>query len=133
MELINEVLSWSYIEPIPMVPHHKVPIRLQEIAATHDSLGIISDREFARVLLASPTITMVLPLICAHWAIVQGWAEPHYLQSFGLAPAGTVVVYTPRNRDELEICSSLLLAAYYLACKFCSAESGSSIVSGAAR
>ena len=85
------------------------------------------------MLLASPTIIMVLPLICAHWAIVQGWAEPHCLQAFGLAPAGTVVVYTPRNRDELEICSSLLLAAYHLACKFSSAKSGSTIVPGAAR
>jgi hypothetical protein len=24
----------------------------------------------------------------AHWAIVRGWAEPHYLRSFGLMPAG---------------------------------------------
>jgi hypothetical protein len=31
-----------------------------------------------------------LPLVCAHWAIVRGWAEPHYLTSFGLMPAGAV-------------------------------------------
>jgi hypothetical protein len=29
-------------------------------------------------------------LVCAHWAIVRGWAEPHYLTSFGLMPAGAV-------------------------------------------
>ena len=32
---------------------------------------------------------------------VRGWAEPHYLRSFGLMPAGAVLVYTPKNREEL--------------------------------
>ena len=30
--------------------------------------------------------------------------EPHYLASFGLMPAGAVVVYTPRDEQELEVC-----------------------------
>jgi hypothetical protein len=33
-------------------------------------------------------------------------------------PAGTVIVYTPRNREELEICYSLFFESYYFACKF---------------
>ena len=48
-------------------------------------------------------------------AIVQGWAEPHYLGSVGLMPAGTVVVYTPKNREELAICYSLFFAVYHSA------------------
>jgi hypothetical protein len=72
---------------------------------------------FAEVLLEAPTIVMVLPLESAHWAIVKEWAEPHYLQSFELVPAGTVVVYTPRNRAELEVCYSLLFESYHFACK----------------
>jgi hypothetical protein len=63
-----------------------------EIAATGDSSAFINGTEFARVLLASPTIILVLPLVPAHWAIVKRWVEPHYLQSFGLVPAGTVAV-----------------------------------------
>jgi hypothetical protein len=59
-----------------------------------------------------------LPLVSAHWAIVKGWAEPHYLQSFGLMPTGTVIVYTPRNREELEVCYSLFFESYYFACRF---------------
>ena len=43
-----------------------------------------------RILLEAPTIYLALPLVCAHWAIVRGWAEPHYLTSFGLMPAGAV-------------------------------------------
>jgi hypothetical protein len=75
----------------------------------------MSAREFARVLLGAPTIYLALPLVCAHWAIVRGWAEPHYLGSVGLLPAGTVVVYTPKNREELAICYSLFFAAYHSA------------------
>ena len=113
-QLLNDVLSWPYIEPVPGAPHHldKVSIRLQETAATDDFSPFISDTEFARVLLASPTIILVLPLVSAHWAIVTGWAEPHYLQSFGLLPAGTAVVYTPRDRAELEVCYSLFSNSY---------------------
>jgi hypothetical protein len=101
-------------------PHDldKVSIRLQEIAATADSSAFISDTEFARVLLESPTIILVLPLVSAHWAMVKGWAEPHHLQSFGLMPAGTLIVYTPRNREELEVCYSLFFESYYFACRF---------------
>jgi hypothetical protein len=70
------------------------------------------------VLLTAPTIIQVLPLACAHWAIGKGWAEPHYLHSFGLMPAGTVIVYTPRSREELEVCYYLFFESYYFACEF---------------
>src|SRR6201987_2860877 len=66
----------------------------------------------ARVLLVAPTIYLALPLECAHWAIVRGWAEPHYLGSFGLVPAGVVVIYTPKDREELSACYALFHAAY---------------------
>ena len=66
--------------------------------------AFITPREFARVLLGAPTIYLALPLVCAHWAIVRGWAEPHYLCSHGLMPAGALVVYTPRDQHELSIC-----------------------------
>ena len=117
-QLLNDILSWPYIEPTPSNQVDKVSIRLQEIAAIYDSSAFISRTEFARVLLAAPTIVLVLPLVCSHWAIVKGWAEPHYLQSFGLMPAGTVIVYTPTNKAELEVWYSLFFESYYFACKF---------------
>jgi hypothetical protein len=118
-QLFNDVLSWPRIESTSTCSNHfdKVSIRLKEIAATDDSSAFISGTEFARVLLASPTIILALPLVCAHWAIVKGWAEPHYLQSFGLMPAGTVIVYTPRDLVELEVCYSLFFESYHFACK----------------
>jgi hypothetical protein len=86
-------------------------------AYSNNSSAFIGGTEFARVLLASPTIVLVLPLVCAYWAIVKGWAEPHYLQAFGLVPAGTIIVYTPRTRVELTVCYSLFFESYHFACK----------------
>jgi hypothetical protein len=118
-QLVNDVLSWPHVESTPTSLNHldQVSIRLKELAATDDSSAFIAGTEFARVLLTSPTIILVLPLLCAHWAIVKGWAEPHYLQSFGLLPPGTVIVYTPRNREELKVCYSLFFESYHFGYK----------------
>ena len=68
------------------------------------------------------TPSSVRRLVCAHWAIVRGWAEPHYLTSYGLMPAGTVVVYTPRDEQELEVCYFLFSESYRSACGFLGQE-----------
>jgi hypothetical protein len=108
-QLVDDVLTWPYIESTPSLvrPPDTIPILLEEKATTSNSSAFISAREFARVLLGAPTICMALPLECAHWAIVRGWAEPHYLRSFGLMPPGAVLVYTPKNPEELAVCYSL--------------------------
>ncbi len=118
-QLVDEVLTWPYIESAePSVSRsNTIPIRLMKMAASSDPSAFITDREFARVLLGAPTIYLVLPLLCAHRAIVRGWAEPHYLGSQGLMPAGTVVVYTPKNVEELAVCSVLFSESYHLGCK----------------
>ena len=116
-ELVRDVLTWPHVEALAdsIDPPTAIPFRFQENAATLDSAPFISSREFARVLLGAPTIYLALPLECAHWAIVRGWAEPHYLGSFGLMPAGVVVVYTPKDQEELSVCYALFHAAYHSA------------------
>ena len=116
-QLVGDVLSWPYVEGLAdsSNPPTAIPFRFQENAATVDSAPFISTREFARVLLGAPTIYLALPLECAHWAIVKGWAEPHYMGSFGLLPAGVVLVYTPKDREELSACYTLFHAAYHSA------------------
>jgi hypothetical protein len=125
--LLEDVLSWPYIESArsSTTPRYIVRIRLQETAARSDPSAFIGTREFGRVVLASPTIVLALPLVCAHWAIVRGWAEPDYLRSFGLMPAGAVLLYTPKNRVELAVCYSLFSESYHFACKFLHEEAQS--------
>jgi hypothetical protein len=118
-QLVDDVLTWPHVESTPPASRlDTIPIRLEEAATTSNSSAFISTREFARVLLGAPTIYLALPLVSAHWAIVRGWAEPHYLRSFGLMPAGAVLVYTPKDPAELAVCYSLFAEAYNFACRF---------------
>ncbi|MBV8215160.1 MAG: hypothetical protein JOZ08_18285 [Verrucomicrobia bacterium] len=113
-QLTNTVLSWPYVEK--NLPNGRssntIPLRLEETAAGYNFAAFTSPREFGRVLTGAPTIYMALPLVCAHWAIVRGWAEPHFLSSHGLMPPGALVVYTPRDEHESSVCYSLFVAAY---------------------
>ena len=58
---------------------------------------------------------LALPLTSAHWAIVRGWAEPHFSGSFGFVPPGVMVVYTPRDEQEAAVFLSLFWISYNFA------------------
>ena len=116
-ELVEEVSAWPGIEasPLPVGGGGLVSFRVDEGLASDDLSNFISGTEFARVLFGAPTIYLTLPLSCAHWTIVRGWAEPHFSGSFGLIPPGVMVVYTPRDEIEMEVCRSLFLTSYNFA------------------
>jgi hypothetical protein len=124
-QLVRDVLTWPHIDATPssLNPPNTICFRLEETATNSDPSAFISAREFARVILGVPTIVLALPLQWAHWAIVRGWAEPHYLRSFGFMPAGAVILYTPKNREELDVCYFFFSESYRFACKSVSAES----------
>jgi hypothetical protein len=117
--LVDRVLNWAHVEPVQTTVDRPstIFVRLEESAIGSDSAAFITDREFGRILLAAPTIYLALPVIYAHRAVVRRWAEPHYLTSYGLMPSGTVVLYTPRDQAELEICSLFFWESYRYACK----------------
>jgi hypothetical protein len=112
--LVEDVIAWPDIEadPLPLGSADLVSLRVAEDVATGEPSVFISGREFGRVLFSAPTIYLTLPLSCAHWAIVRGWAEPHFSSSFGLIPPGVVVVYTPRDKHEAAVCRSLFWVSY---------------------
>lgn len=113
--LLEEVLTWPHVES---ANGQKVTsVRIAAIAAASDPSAFLTGREFARVLLGAPTIYLALPFECAHWAVFRGWAEPHYLRSYGMMPVSAVVVYTPRDQEELKVCSFLFSESYHFACK----------------
>jgi hypothetical protein len=116
-ELVQEVGAWSNVEagPFPIGSAEAVSFRVEEDLANDDLSIFITGREFGRVLFGAPTIYLTLPLSCAHRAVVRGWAEPHFYVSFGLVSPGVVVVYTPRDEEEMVICRSLLWMSYNFA------------------
>jgi hypothetical protein len=117
-QLVEKVLTWPQIESLDSVVNRRraISIRVKQIAAVADPSAFITGREFARVLLKAPTIYLALPFEAAHWAVFRGWAEPHYLRSYGLMPVSVFVVYTPRDKEELEVCSILFSESYRFAC-----------------
>ena len=112
--LVDEVIAWPDLEagPLPVGSTDQISLKIREEVATAEPSVFIAGREFARVLFGAPTIYLTLPLSCAHWAIIRGWAEPHFSSSFGLVPPGVMVVYTPRDEHEFVICRSLFQISY---------------------
>jgi hypothetical protein len=113
-DLVDEVITWPNIEagPLPVGSANLISFQVDEEVATGEPSFFIAGREFGRVLFGAPTIYLTLPLICAHRAVVRGWAEPHYSSGSGLVPPGVLVVYTPRDRRELAVCRSLFWISY---------------------
>jgi len=113
-DLIEEVAAWPGVEasPLPVGSSDLVSLRLDEEFAAGLASIFITDREFGRVLFGAPTIYLALPLSCVHWALVRGWAEPHFSSSFGLMPPGVMVIYTPRDEQEKAVCRSLFQRSY---------------------
>ncbi len=113
-ELLGEVATWRGVEAhfCPVGSGRLVSLRMNEDLATDDRSTFITGREFGRVLFGATTIYLTLPLSCAHWAIVRGWAEPHFSSAFGLVPPGVMVIYTPRDELEKAVCRSLFWTSY---------------------
>jgi hypothetical protein len=113
-DLVEEVVAWPAVEarPWPVGRGDLVSLRLLEGQATDERSIFITGTEFGRVLLGAPTIYLTLPLSWAHWAIVRGWAEPHFCSSFGLVPPGVMVLYTPRDEPEQAVCRALFRTSY---------------------
>ena len=112
-DLVEEVIAWPDIETGPLRSSADlISLQVDEDVASRDRSVFITGREFGRVLFSAPTIYLTLPLVCAHWAIVRGWAEPHLSSSCGLVPPGVMVVYTPREQYEVAVCRSLFWVSY---------------------
>ena len=111
--LISDVLAWPHIDSTTaFASQDSISVRVKEDAAIKDATTFITDTEFARIILTLPTIYLSLPLVWAHWAIVRGWAEPHHHRCLGTMPPGAVLIYTPKNREELAVCYFLFFQAY---------------------
>jgi hypothetical protein len=115
--LFSEVLIWPHVESTPPIVSYPdlISIHLKRTQDANSSLTTTAVKEFAKVYLEAPAIYLILPLVTAHWAILRGWAEPHYLASHGLMAAGTVLLYTPRDACELEVCRFHFSRAYQYA------------------
>ncbi|MGZ3425802.1 MAG: luciferase domain-containing protein [Polyangia bacterium] len=71
------------------------------------------EREFAHLHPARDgSLHMALPRRRAETAIASGWAELHPIARLGYLPQTVVMVFGPRNADELEVVWGLVLESY---------------------
>ena len=70
-------------------------------------------REFAHLHQPSDgSLHMVMPPRLVRQVLNRAWGEPHPVAEMGFIPLTTMMVYGPRDREELEVVWTLVKASY---------------------
>jgi hypothetical protein len=89
---------------------------LDEMVTPGPDEAFLVGREFAHLHpVPDQSLHLSLPPDLGERAIAAGWAELHLLAQRGAVPPSIVMVYAPRDRQELEVVYALLLASYRFA------------------
>lgn len=98
------------------VPGARALVLAEDVAPGPPEAFIIG-REFAHIHpLPDGSLHMALPPDTARLAMEQGWAEPHPVARMGWIPPTIVMVYAPRDPDELKTVMALVQASHAFAC-----------------
>jgi hypothetical protein len=117
-QLAQRVFSLPDVEERPTmisVPGARA-LWLGDGVAAGPAEAFMIEREFAH-LHPEPdqSLHAALPPDIAQAAITAGWAELHPVARMGLIPPTTVMLYSPRNQDELDVVYQLVLSSYVYA------------------
>lgn len=75
--------------------------------------AFLAGREFAHIHpLPEGSMHLALPPELAREAVEKGWAEQHPVARTGFIPETIVMVYGPRDAEEVEVAWALLRASY---------------------
>ena len=97
------------------VPGARAFVLEEDVARGPDEAFMVG-REFAHVHPADDgSLHMMLPPDLARAAELQGWGELHPVARLGLIPPTAMLVYGPRNGNELEIVWDILRASHAFA------------------
>jgi luciferase-like monooxygenase len=70
-------------------------------------------REFAHIHpMPDGSLHAALPPEVAQEAVEKGWAEQHPVARMGYIPQNVVMIYAPRNAEEIEVVAGLVVEAY---------------------
>jgi hypothetical protein len=112
---------WERMRALPHVETGPTRISVSGARAVHlpadrgagPALAFMVEREFAHIHPASDgSLHLTLPDDIRTDAVAKGWAEPHPLVPKGRVPATVVMVYGPRDAEELETVWSLVVASH---------------------
>jgi Family of unknown function (DUF5519) len=110
-ELARRVFAMGDVEERPSaisVPGARA-IWLSERVPAGPREGFMIGREFAHIHpMPDGSLHAALPPEVAGEAVEKGWAEQHPVARMGYIPENVVMIYAPRNEQELEIVVRLL-------------------------
>jgi hypothetical protein len=111
-ELARRAFSLPDIENRPTVvsvPGARALWLREGVSVAHPEL-IVAGREFDHIH-PDGSLHVILPPERARQATDAGWAEPHPLAAY-FGNGGMVLLYTPRDRAELEVVWQLVVESY---------------------
>ncbi len=77
--------------------------------------AFINEREIGHFHPWDRSMHIALPPELAPEAVAAGWAEVHPVARAGAAPSNLVMIYGPRDADEVDVVFELVLSAYLYA------------------
>jgi hypothetical protein len=115
VELARRVFSLPGVEERPSaisVPGARALWLREEVPAGPREAFMIG-REFAHVHpMPDGSLHAALPPEVAREAIEKGWAEQHPVARMGYIPQNVVMIYAPRDAEEVEVVASLVMESY---------------------
>ncbi|MEM7068859.1 MAG: hypothetical protein AAF478_08230 [Pseudomonadota bacterium] len=118
-EIIDKLHSWCF--SLPNISNEDSGISVPGSRALVLSDGVegnrsafMIDREFAHIHPKPDNGSMHLMLPAEEAEIVKntGWGEDHYLVTQGQLPPGLMMVYSPRDHEELESVKKIVARSY---------------------
>ena len=117
-ELARSVFALPGVEERPSaisVPGARA-LWLQEELATGPQEAFMIGREFAHIHpMPDGSLHAALPPESVQETISKGWAEQHPVARMGYIPQNVVMIYAPRDAQEIEVVAGLVVAAYHYA------------------
>lgn len=120
--IIAKLHKWSFALPDIgnqpsgiSVPGSRALVVHDGVACNHEAFMI--GREFAHIHPHpdSGSMHLMLPAEDAVEVTSKGWGEDHYLVTQGHWPVGLVMVFSPRNEEELETVKLIVKKSYEFA------------------
>ncbi|MEM9709157.1 MAG: hypothetical protein AAF871_10225 [Pseudomonadota bacterium] len=121
-EIVQALHDWCFSLPSVANEHSGISVPGARALVLHEGTACNHDafmvgREFAHIHPHPDSGSMHIKLAAEDAAamVEAGWGEDHYLVSQGHYPPGLVMVFSPRDNDELETVKKIVARSYEFA------------------
>ncbi|CZF82626.1 hypothetical protein GCE9029_03344 [Grimontia celer] len=123
-DVIDKLHEWAFSLPHVDNQHSGISVPGARAMVLHESCdcnqeAFMVGREFAHIHPHpdNGSLHVKLPADEAKEVVDKGWGEDHYLVTLGHYPPGLIMVFSPRDDDELEVVKTIVSRSYLFANK----------------